>query len=244
MVYALDMDRCLEIIKEQNNLMGSPVIVPEDFDSIDFPIVGTAVIYAVREYLLTNKFWEHTILSRAGFDIPTTPAPKRWFDMAYMESNYRVSSRGCDHIELNPVMMQDLISIVRTFSMVFGKPNQYLDTPCHMNPNFTYSCMVGGADANMIIGNTLWDIRTTLKRRPFTLDDIVQQVAYVLLDGDVEYHIQQITWYYSRQLKTFTYPVTTFLKEGMADELEGFIAAIDEGDSPSFSLALLSDSIL
>lgn len=220
MLGILDIQHCHDILQEQNRLMGRPSVVPEDFDAIDFPIQGTAVIYAAREYLLTVSFWQQTLLGRAGMSVPVTPPPDRWFDMAYMEAGYRVSSKGREHIPLNDIMRADLLNIIHTFPLVLGKPSQYLDVPCHMNPNFTYGNVVGGADANMIIGDTLWDIKTTLKRSPFTLDDIIQQVAYVLLDGEMDYHIRQITWYYTRQLKTFTYPASAFLKPKYFEDFE------------------------
>lgn len=79
------------------------------------------------------------------------------------------------------------------------------------NPSFSGSSLVGGADANMIIGCTLFDIRTTLKRRPANLTNFYQQIMYYLLDLDNHYRISHLGWYYSRQRSYFVYPVDMFV---------------------------------
>ncbi len=59
----------------------------------------------------------------------------------------------------------------------------------------------------MIIGNTLWEIKTTAKHKPLTLDDILPQIGYVILDYENHSNIKNITWYYLRQKTLFTHPV-------------------------------------
>lgn len=204
----LDMRNCEAILLEQNGLMGYPLFTPEEFDLVNFAYFGSAVIYAVREYLFSASFWEQTIMAKSGYACPTTPAPQRWFDMASIEADYRTGTVIKMTSESLRVMSQDMTNIVRSFPMILGQSSQYFDVRYHMNPTFKYSNLVGGADANMIIGDTLWDVRTTLKRRPFTLDDIIQQIGYVVLNYNMTFDMKQITWYYTRQMKLFTYPVS------------------------------------
>ncbi|MBD2778251.1 hypothetical protein [Iningainema tapete] len=70
---------------------------------------------------------------------------------------------------------------------------------------FTLSNYIGGADC-LVCGDALIDIRTTVKRCPFTLENFYQQISYVLLDYDDQYGIQQLIWFYSRQDKCILLP--------------------------------------
>ncbi|MBW4504374.1 MAG: hypothetical protein KME57_33670 [Scytonema hyalinum WJT4-NPBG1] len=76
------------------------------------------------------------------------------------------------------------------------------------NGSFPLSGFIGGADYQVLVGNTLIDIRTTAKRRPFTLDNFYQQISYCLLDSNNTYKINQLVWFYSRQESAFCYPIS------------------------------------
>lgn len=81
------------------------------------------------------------------------------------------------------------------------------------NATFPRSADIRGADAQIIIGNTLVDVRTTAKRRPFDLNNFYQQISYCLLDKNNRYAITQLAWYYSRQQNVFIYPITSLFKD-------------------------------
>lgn len=226
----LHNERCRKIIHEHNDLMGTPELVPENFSQINFPFLGTAVIYAVREYFFEKTFWKQTIPYRhLQATCPTSEIPYRWFEMALLESECR-GSLSASMEDVNLTMVDDILNIIRTFPIVLGKARQYLDTTYHVNPNFVYSSAVGGADANMIIGDTLWDIRTTLKRTPFSYDNIVQQIAYVILGAHEDFGVNQICWYYPRQMKTFTYPISDFFIDDIKAQIDGIQSIITDSD--------------
>ena len=82
-----------------------------------------------------------------------------------------------------------------------------------VNPRFAGSIFVGGADANLILRGTLWDIRTTARFAPLSLDDIVQQVGYFLLDFNNTYELKSVCWYYTRQQSLFTHPIEPLLNK-------------------------------
>lgn len=63
-------------------------------------------------------------------------------------------------------------------------------------PSFAGSRAVGGADADLIVGNCLYDIKTRVKPRESLVDDLRQLIGYALLDWDNEYARQAVyvTW--------------------------------------------------
>jgi len=77
----------------------------------------------------------------------------------------------------------------------------------------------------MLIGNTLYDIRTSAKKEPLTMDNILQQVGYCLLNvvgedgrviGNDRYEITELCWYYSRQQVLISHPLTDFIQSKTA----------------------------
>ncbi|MFQ4143303.1 hypothetical protein [Chlorogloeopsis sp. ULAP02] len=81
------------------------------------------------------------------------------------------------------------------------------------NGSFSLSELIGGADYQILVGNTLVDIRTTAKRRPCTLENFYQQISYCLLDSDDIYKINQLVWFYSRQQSAFCYPTSKLFRD-------------------------------
>ena len=68
-----------------------------------------------------------------------------------------------------------------------------------LGPEFKGSGYVGGADADLIIQNHLYDIKTTTNPRNGLPNTIRQLIGYVLLDWDDEYSTQGVGLYFSRQ---------------------------------------------
>ncbi|MGB3650061.1 MAG: hypothetical protein WBA41_02485 [Rivularia sp. (in: cyanobacteria)] len=75
------------------------------------------------------------------------------------------------------------------------------------NATFPLSEYLGGADAQIITNGTILDIRTSAKRRPFTYENLLQQLSYCLLDTNNEYEIHTLAWVYTRHSAVFKYPV-------------------------------------
>lgn len=106
----------------------------------------------------------------------------------------------------------------------------------HLNPTFEGSSLVGGADAQLITGSVLWDVRTTCKTAPFSIENLYQQIAYLILDYDNEYKIDTIAWFYPRQSCLLTYPIANlpFDLEVMREEVKGQEEYLIEDRSDSF----------
>jgi hypothetical protein len=65
-------------------------------------------------------------------------------------------------------------------------------------PSFTGSRDVGGADADLIVGTCLVEVKTSTK--PVTTQHTLQQVvAYALLDYDDEYAIDEVAIFHARR---------------------------------------------
>lgn len=86
------------------------------------------------------------------------------------------------------------------------------------NPDFAGSHDVGGADADWIVDQTLWDMKTTKYPAQSWHNDIKQILVYALLDYADEYHIEQVGLYYPRFGTTLQWPVTELLKELPGEE--------------------------
>lgn len=108
------------------------------------------------------------------------------------------------------------------------------------NATFPHSTKIGGADCQIIIGGgdenpcpvdgtslgtsnlankqqpqvtTLVDVRTSAKRKPFSLENFYQQISYVLLDTHDQYNIRYVAWFYSRQQSVFVYPISSLFRD-------------------------------
>ena len=88
------------------------------------------------------------------------------------------------------------------------------------NASYPLSGYLGGADSQIITGNTLIDVRTSAKKRPFSLENFYQQISYVLLDSDDTYGINQLVWFYSRQQSVFFYPTDKIFRNLQATRQE------------------------
>ncbi|UBF29930.1 hypothetical protein K9N68_37605 (plasmid) [Kovacikia minuta CCNUW1] len=210
---------------------------------VNFPLVGMAMTYAVRDMIKPLKesiegtvawhgiqflglqsearcFLEHPekailyvllglfdSVGRGRLDkfetLFGTPPKGNLLPVVKTESLFtldtysRLMQRTIQDVHTNLAKVKTLI---RLHPEVFSNPSNY-----YVNPTFENSFLVGGADAQMIVNQTLIDIRTTCKRRPFTKENFYQQIAYVLLGHQSK--ITHLTWMYTRQQCLFSYEV-------------------------------------
>lgn len=86
-----------------------------------------------------------------------------------------------------------------------------LDKPFILNPTFTGSKSVDGADADWITEGILFDCKTTKQDRPFERKLLLQSLAYTLLDYDDQYGIHSLGWYFARRNIRLIYPLAQIL---------------------------------
>ena len=102
----------------------------------------------------------------------------------------------------------------------YDRCNRLLRLPSVLNPRFDGSADVGGADADMIVGGTLIDIKTS-RQGGIRSDWIWQLLGYVLLDYSDRHRIDSIGLYMARQGE--------LIKWDLEDALRG----LGSGEPPS-----------
>jgi len=205
-----------------------------------------STIYAVRDFLGGEDIWGNTVAGRV-FPYPSKPeTPLRWVVMGLMDSQARRGEYqgypGDIHYlpaDFTPTIA-DVGQIAASFPSIFQRAIP-ADTGLEdigltgenmvVNPRFAGSMFVGGADANLILRGTLWDIRTTARFAPLSLDDIVQQVGYYLLDFDNTYELENICWYYTRQQSLFTHPIEPLLAKNAKLQFQHALTGSHEGSA-------------
>lgn len=124
--------------------------------------------------------------------------------------------------------IEDLVSLINHTSLDIC--DNKLPQTRYLNPTFAGSIYVGGADAQLIVDGNLIDVRTTAKRRPFTVENLWQQIGYILLDFNNEYKIENACWYYSRQQILLEHPVEMLFKDLRKTREEFLTMLIDHQD--------------
>jgi len=110
---------------------------------------------------------------------------------------YPVPKRSVDEILAiaGEHCIDDMFALSNAF---FEHMSTMFTLPAIMTPKFSGGPHVGGADADMILGRTLIDIKTSIKssigRRA-----LLQLIGYAVLDLDDRYRIEKVAIYQSRQ---------------------------------------------
>jgi hypothetical protein len=81
----------------------------------------------------------------------------------------------------------------------------------HAGPVFGGSPDVGGADADMIIGDLLVDTKALTAPSRISRRDFYQLIGYALLDYDDQFGIGRVGFYLSRFGRLITWPVAEYL---------------------------------
>ncbi len=103
---------------------------------------------------------------------------------------------------------QRLLEDLRTLSWSFHRRwKTRLRAPVVLNPTFAGSEDVGGADADIIVGGILLDIKTSKQPRPVRLEHLWQLMGYVLLDYPDKYGINAMGFEFPRHQLTRYWPV-------------------------------------
>ncbi len=118
-----------------------------------------------------------------------------------------------------------------------------LTLPHVLNPHFEGSRDVGGADADLIVGGTLIDIKTrkTTKKRSIDTDWLLQLLGYVLLDYSNRQSITRIGLYMARQGILISWDLEEAIqslcsgRSSSIEELRGEFKEIAQSLSPRLS---------
>ncbi len=107
--------------------------------------------------------------------------------------------------------VDDLCSLSQAFFHAFQ--GRFSDRAV-LNPIFRGSGDVGGADADIIVGNCLVDFKATVKAAIGKLE-LYQLIGYALLDYDDEYGIERVGFYMARQGEFIEWPIADLFKRLM-----------------------------
>lgn len=96
------------------------------------------------------------------------------------------------------------------------RQRETLSTPTILNPTFDGSPDIGGADADLVLGSQLIEIKTTVKQRIDRLW-LYQLAGYLLLDYNNRYELDGAGFYLGRQGTMLQWPLSEFLSEIAGD---------------------------
>ncbi|GIM44502.1 hypothetical protein DNHGIG_00510 [Collibacillus ludicampi] len=147
-----------------------------------------------------NEIWKTRSDYINGENIPERELVRGSIILAYCEHYYRSGKiRDENYLHVKEEDVEDLLNII-TYT---EKIPHYFTTKKSiiLNPIFKkYSREIGGADADFIIGNTIFDIKTS-KYYDYKENEIWQLIGYYLLseyDDDFPVEIKQIALFYAR----------------------------------------------
>lgn len=123
------------------------------------------------------------------------------------------------------MVLKDDIQDLKNLICVIPEKEFISKDKCLLNPVFgSGSELVGGADADFIIDNTLIDIKTT-QSRTITRESFNQIVGYYVLSKyDNLYDIEKVSIYFSRFGIKYTYNVNEIINEKNIKQLKDIIS--------------------
>lgn len=193
----LDLSNCEKLINTTYPIVNQPV------QGVDYALCGMSVIYAVRQFLCGKERLSETIANH--LDCGGLQFDDVVVNAVYYAMRDSIARKGgffgnsAKTLQLKPDVkptLLDVCNIVVNFDTLLSV---YKHKPTFVNPTFSASSFVGGADANFIIEDTLFQVLTTAKRNPLTIEKILQPVGYCMLDTVNQYGLKNIAWYLSRQ---------------------------------------------
>ena len=96
--------------------------------------------------------------------------------------------------------------------------------PVILNPVFSQSLLVGGADADFITGGCLVELKTTA-RPSMAANELRQVVTYALLDSNDEHRIRDVALFYIRRPQYLTWSLDKLLEAAGATKTRAELSA-------------------
>ncbi len=104
--------------------------------------------------------------------------------------------------------IDDLCALSRVF---YERYHHLLSLPFTLNPTFTGSLDVGGADADLIVDGCLIEIKSSIRAR-IDAAWLHQLLGYLLLDYEDQQHLRSVAIYMARHGLLLTWPLGDFLR--------------------------------
>jgi hypothetical protein len=108
--------------------------------------------------------------------------------------------------------VEDLKALAEVASSALGELRAACP-PCHVHagPDFAGSSDVGNAEADLIVGGLLIDVKGTVAPSRLRKPEFYQLLGYALLDYDDEYGIDRLGFYLARFGRLITWPVGEYV---------------------------------
>ncbi|MGI0102330.1 MAG: hypothetical protein ACREA7_07020 [Nitrosotalea sp.] len=152
---------------------------------------------------------------------------KTSLELAKLDGIFRARHRGIIFPDMKDIQTKDISDLQNLISLVNDSVFKSKKITI-LNPTFgTGSKIVGGADADLVIDDTLIDIKTT-KDPKFKKDYYFQLIGYYILykiggiDGIQKSKIKNVAVYFSRQGILHKIPVSTFENSKFKQFIEWF----------------------
>ncbi len=112
-------------------------------------------------------------------------------------------------------VVQDVMNLSRSAGTTFRPLIETVTTatvPYFANPTFAGSLDIGGADADFIIGDVIFELKTTKKLDASAIRDaLLQLIGYCLLDYDDRHAVRKAAVYFPRQEWVSGWPLWTLV---------------------------------
>lgn len=196
----------------------------------EYALVGTAFDYAFRLYWASKSHHlKHEYITLPEHLVALKGAPtehhadmvKSMIDMAFMspdlipeisialawyEQNYRsryFDNRigGTVNATLDAVPEEEATDVKKLLDTAKPKWSWFWGSRDMVsNPIPSESYLVGGADGDWMVGSTLYECKTSVKRGPMNWNHFCQALGYLLMERGRE--INYVAWYFPRQQHT------------------------------------------
>lgn len=248
-----------------------PVLVASP-QTTRYSLIGTAFDYAFRWHCqvrcpnaICRDNWvaDHLTVISSSAELRTAAAASTWaarywldyargsgcyplpllqsaIELARLDTIYR-SGKGFEDIgqPIDPGDIADLIRLVRAIPPELANPQEF----CLLNPVFNQGLIVGGADADVVLGDTLIEIKVT-KNPKIERIWIDQLLGYYLLYRYGGFHglteqpeVTHIGIYFARHGTLLRWPVVSFGSEQVLDaavvRLREHCGDLPHGQEPS-----------
>lgn len=157
-----------------------------------------------------------------------------WFDQSFRAGPMVLANAPLMQCERPSV--DDLLEVVPTrwvedlkvlSRMFLDAAGDRFGEPCRFGPTFDGSRDMGGADADMILGTSLIDVKTTVDPK-VTRDGLWQILGYALLDYSDAYGLDTAGFYFARQGRFVEWPLVELARDCSDGAVESWPAARDE----------------
>lgn len=124
-----------------------------------------------------------------------------------------------------PHWVDDLSAMSWAF---YESSRNFLKLPVVLNPVFDGSMDVGGADADLILGHCLVDIKATINLKRIDRLWVYQLLGYLLLDYSNTYDVESVGFYMARQARYVRWRLDEFLSTLAGQQLPPVSVLRDE----------------